>query len=99
MSRHKPITSRSLAELTSLLSGIEEPAVLLSTDYQILAANEAYRDVYGEEKPLHNRYCYEVSHRYDAPCDLSGEVCPLKNCLASGQPQRVLHLHHTPFGE
>ena len=91
----KIISSRSLAELTSLLGAIEEPAVLLSPDYQILAGNPAYRDTYGDGQPI----CYEVSHRYDAPCDLSGEVCPLKNCLSSGQAQRVLHLHHTPFGE
>jgi DNA-binding NtrC family response regulator len=93
------ISSRSLAELTSLLSAIEEPAVLLSPDYHILAGNPAYRNSYGDDRPIHNRTCYEVSHHYDAPCDLSGEVCPLKNCLSSGQPQRVLHLHHTPFGE
>ena len=99
MQPQKIISSRSLAELTSLLGAIEEPAVLLSPDYQILAANPAYRDTYGGEMPIHNRSCYEVSHHYDAPCDLSGEVCPLKNCLSSGQPQRVLHLHHTPFGE
>jgi DNA-binding NtrC family response regulator len=99
MSNQKIISSRSLAELTSLLGAIEEPAVLLSPDYRILAGNPAYRDTYGNDKPIHDRACYEVSHHYDAPCDLSGEVCPLKNCLSSGQPQRVLHLHHTPFGE
>ena len=99
METQKSISSRSLAELTSLLSAIEEPAVLLSPDYQILAGNQAYRETYGQEKPIHNRTCYEVSHRYDAPCDLSGEVCPLKNCLSSGQPQRVLHLHQTPYGK
>ncbi len=99
MSTQKPISSRSLAELTSLLSAIEEPAVLLSPDYRIIAGNPAYRESYSNHRPIHNRTCYEVSHHYEAPCDLSGEVCPLKNCLSSGQPQRVLHLHHTPFGE
>ena len=99
MDPQKIISSRSQAELTSLLSAIEEPAVLLSPDYQILAANSAYREAYGDNRPIHDRRCYEVSHHYDVPCDLAGEVCPLKNCLSSGQPQRILHLHHTPFGE
>ncbi len=95
----KQLPSRVLPEYTALLNGIEDPAVLLAPDYRILAANQAYRDHYGDEKPLHNRHCYEVSHGYPVPCDEAGESCPLKNCLASGQPQRVLHLHYSPEGE
>ncbi len=93
------LPSRVLPEFTALLNGIEDPAVLLSPDYRILAANQAYREHYGQERPLHNRHCYEVSHGYAVPCDQAGESCPLKNSLESGQPQRVLHLHYTPAGE
>ncbi|MFZ5620464.1 MAG: sigma-54 interaction domain-containing protein [Pseudomonadota bacterium] len=93
------LPARVLPEFTALLNGIEDPAVLLSTDYRILAANQAYRDHYGRDLPLHDRHCYEVSHGYVVPCDQAGESCPLKNSLASGQPQRVLHLHYSPAGE
>ncbi len=82
-----------------ILDGIEEPAVLLSTRYEILAANQAYQALYGDLPALEGRHCYEMSHHYPVPCDQAGEVCPLKNCLLSEQPQRVLHLHHTPRGE
>ena len=99
MARGEMHSSRLLPEVTALLNGIEGPAVLLSTDYRIVAANQAYRLVYGEGKALHARHCYEVSHHYRVPCDQAGEVCPLKKCLESGEPQRVLHLHHTPGGE
>jgi DNA-binding NtrC family response regulator len=88
-----------LPETTALLDSIDEPAILLSRDYEILAANHAYRLHYGGGKPLHHRHCYEASHRYRVPCDQSGEICPLKQCLYSGEPQRVLHLHHTPNGD
>lgn len=93
------LPGRALPEYTALLNGIEDPAVLLAPDYRILAANQAYRDHYGDEKPLHNRHCYAVSHGYSVPCDEAGESCPLKNCLTSGQPQRVLHLHYSSEGE
>jgi transcriptional regulator with PAS, ATPase and Fis domain len=93
------IPDRLKPEFTALLGAIDAPAVLLSTDYRILAANQRYRDQYSPEQPLHNRYCYQVSHNYQAPCDQSGESCPLKSALESGQPQRVLHLHYLPQGE
>ncbi len=93
------LTRRVLPETTALLNGIEEPCILLGLDYRILAANQAYRQAFGDGKPLHQRHCYEVSHQYRVPCDQAGETCPLKQCLESGEPQRALHLHHTPAGE
>ncbi len=87
------------AEITALLDVYDEPAVLLNQDYLILAANQPYRAIYGDEQPLRARHCYEVSHHYPVPCDQAGESCPLKASLASGETQRVLHLHHTPRGE
>jgi DNA-binding NtrC family response regulator len=93
------LSNQVLPEATALLDSIEEPAILLSRDYEILAANHAYRQHFGDGKPLHQRNCYEVSHHYGVPCDQAGEVCPLKQCLDSGEPRRVLHLHHTPNGD
>ncbi len=91
--------TRQTTEITGVLDVIDSPAVALTTDYRILAANRAYRTTYGDGKPLHNRTCYEVSHHYSVPCDRAGESCPLAACLQSGRKQRVLHLHHTPRGE
>ena len=86
-------------EILSILEHYSVPAILLSLDYRILGANSAYRSLYGETPVKKRRLCYEVSHGYRVPCDQAGETCPLKNALESGQPQRVLHLHHTPNGE
>jgi len=87
------------AEIKTLLQCFPEPAILLSRDYHILAANAAYQRHYGEEYLLKYHYCYEVSHHYKLPCDQVGESCPLKVTLETRQPQHVLHLHHTPHGE
>ncbi len=81
----------------ALLECFPEPAVLIGLDYRILATNRHYRRTYGE--PPSGRCCYEVSHRYTVPCDQAGEACPLAASRDSGQPQRALHLHHTPRGQ
>ncbi len=88
-----------LPSLTALLDALPHPAVLIGLDYRVLAANAGYRGRYGELDTGKGLHCYEVSHHYSRPCDQAGETCPLKNSLASGQPQRVLHLHYTPRGE
>jgi two-component system response regulator HydG len=93
------LDTEARTEVTGILDVIGAPAVALTTDYRILAANQAYREAYGDGQPLHDRACYEVSHRINVPCDRAGESCPLANCVSSGRKQRVLHLHHTPRGE
>jgi two-component system response regulator HydG len=86
-------------ELTSLLSALPGPRILVDTEYRILAANGAYYQEYGDYEGLIGRTCYEVSHHFDRPCDQCGESCPRAPTAASGQIGRVLHLHHTPQGE
>src|SRR5574343_691292 len=93
------VTAHFLSELLSFLDGLPEPRIVMDADYRIVAANAAYVREFGGQKPLAGRTCYEVSHHFDVPCDQAGESCPLKLSLASGRPQRVLHLHHTPRGE
>lgn len=88
-----------LAELISYLDTLAEPHIICDTEYRILAANKAYRRNYGADQALVGQTCYAVSHHYTDPCDMAGETCPLKQSLASGQRERVLHLHHTPDGE
>jgi DNA-binding NtrC family response regulator len=87
------------AELLSLLDARPEPRILIDRAYRIVGANQAYRDAYGAGRAVLGRTCHQVSHRSARPCDDAGEACPLKNCAASGQGQRVLHVHHTPRGE
>jgi DNA-binding NtrC family response regulator len=90
---------KPLPELMSFLEGLPEPHILFDTQYRILGANAAYRRQFSPERGVVGRTCYEVSHRFNVPCDQSGESCPLIKARESGQRERVLHLHHTAKGE
>jgi DNA-binding NtrC family response regulator len=93
------MSAQGLEQLAAYLEGVPEPSIVLDDDYRILAANAAYRRDFAGSHEVTGRRCYEVSHRIDRPCDQAGESCPLRQTAQSGQPQRVLHLHHTPRGE
>ena len=93
------MTSHFLSELISFLDGLPEPRIVMDADYRIIAANAAYTSEFGSGQTIAGRFCYEVSHHFDVPCDQAGESCPLRQSLEAGAPQRVLHLHHTPRGE
>src|SRR5512143_921074 len=86
-------------ELISFLETHPDPQIVMGADYRILAANAAYRRVYAGDRKVVGQFCYAVSHGYQRPCDECGESCPLSASRASGEPRRVLHLHHTPRGE
>ncbi|MBU1236508.1 MAG: sigma-54-dependent Fis family transcriptional regulator [Gammaproteobacteria bacterium] len=90
---------RSLPELLSFLDGQIEPRIVMDANYRIVAANKAYAQEFARDHPVEGRYCYEVSHHFDVPCDQAGESCPLRLSQASGRVQRVLHLHYTSRGE
>lgn len=89
----------ALPELKSYLETLPEPHILFDDRYRILAANQAYLRQFGTQTSVIGRTCYEVSHHFHAPCDQCGESCPMAQAKASGQRERVLHLHHTPKGE
>ncbi|GAB2190805.1 sigma-54 interaction domain-containing protein [Sessilibacter sp. MAH2] len=83
-------------KLQQQLDEQETPAALLNSQYKIIAVNELYEQEFGTQAV--NRFCYEVSHGYNKPCDQAGESCPLKSAIGSGQSQRVLHIHQTKQG-
>ncbi len=86
------------ADLMNLLDSFPAPKILLDGDYHILAANAAYRREFGSSKKVEGQFCYALSHHYDKPCDQAGENCPLRDSIESGEPNRVLHVHHTSAG-
>ncbi|MDP3844573.1 MAG: sigma-54-dependent Fis family transcriptional regulator [Oxalobacteraceae bacterium] len=91
--------SRPLPELVSYLEELPEPHILFDRQYRIIAANAAYRRQFSPQASVIGRTCFDVSHHFSAPCDQSGESCPLARARESGQRERVLHLHHTPLGQ
>jgi len=85
--------------LPQVLECLPGPAVVIGSDYRIAAANRAYHERFSPEGSVVGRHCYEVSHRYAAPCDEAGETCPIARARESGQPGRALHVHFTASGE
>ncbi len=81
-----------------ILDGFDCPAILVSSNYQILAANDQYTRSFGEITSGDSAYCYKISHDYDRPCDQAGESCPLAACKKTGHREKVLHIHNTPRG-
>jgi two-component system response regulator AtoC len=79
---------------------VPEPFVVIDRDYQILAANRAYRNHYGvDHGDVVGRHCYEVSHRSAVPCSECGEHCPLEAVFASQKPMQVMHIHYRKDGQ
>lgn len=89
----------SFTKISSFLDSFDEPSVVMDANYRILAANQAYLRDFSSDAPVVGRLCYEVSHHFSVPCDQAGESCPLQESRASGQKERVLHLHYTARGE
>jgi two-component system, NtrC family, response regulator HydG len=89
-----------LSELQGMLEVFNDPAALISPGYEVLAGNSRYMAEFGAVLvPGKPAYCFQLSHHYTVPCDQAGEDCPLRLARGSGQPARMLHLHHTSRGE
>jgi transcriptional regulator with PAS, ATPase and Fis domain len=94
-----PPAAEQVHSLISYLEHEPHPSIVLDTNYTILAANSAYQRQFGAPGAhMVGLKCYQVSHHYDAPCDQSGEHCPMKKAQESRGADRVLHVHHTPRG-
>jgi PAS domain-containing protein len=99
MTDHALLQAPEVRALISYLDHEPAPMIVMNTDYQILAANTAYKRQFAVAgKPYLGHKCYAVSHHFAVPCDQAGEHCPLQSALATRAPDRVLHIHHTPRG-
>ena len=99
--------------LQDIVDSYDDPAVLISDQYEIVCANNAYKNLYSlsihhdhtepgcESGTINsdNCHCYEISHHYTRSCDQEGESCPLQLAKTTRTNQRVLHIHQTRYGE
>ena len=76
-----------------LINIINDPFVIIDRNYQIVAANNAYRCAFHFHTDIEGRFCYEVSHDYNSPCSQHGEHCPLETVMRTCKPTSVLHIH------
>ncbi len=82
-------------EVQSLIDAQDHPFVLIDENYNIVAANTAYKQAYGvESDDVVGRKCHQVSHRSELPCHMNGEDCPHKKVFETRAPHQVLHIHY-----
>ena len=79
--------------MQTTLDGMNDPVVLIGTDYQVLWANKAMQENYvGEERPK-PFFCYQISHNRDNPCDSSTCTCAMNEVCRELKPVTVMHEH------
>jgi PAS domain-containing protein len=87
MTDHALLQAPEVRALISYLDHEPAPMIVMNTDYQILAANTAYKRQFAVAgKPYLGHKCYAVSHHFAVPCDQAGEHCPLQSALATRAP-------------
>jgi len=86
--------------LVSVFDSTEDGMVVVDRDYKIISANKSYlkQQAASSLEEIMGRHCYEVSHRLDKPCYLSGEDCSVKNAFDSGRSHWIVHRHITKEG-
>jgi two-component system NtrC family sensor kinase len=76
-----------------LIHQIDEPIVVINTDFTILEANKAYLKATGKTKTeVAGAYCYKVFYDYDAPCSIHKPEyeCPMVKTLRTGETAHVI---------
>jgi PAS domain S-box-containing protein len=78
----------------SLVNHIHEDILVIDRDYRIIDANKTFLRTTGRSREqVIGRYCYEISHGYNAPCEERGEDCVLRKVFATGKPHKTSHQH------
>jgi len=89
-----------LPPFQEVLDVIDEPFVIIDSNYRIVAANQEYCDHYEVTMDeMVGQNCHKVSHHSDVPCSQNGEACPLEQALSSGQTTEVMHIHYDADGK
>jgi len=69
--------------LNAIFKSVQDGVSVLNTDMTIRYVNDIMREWYPSNLPLEGKYCYEVYHNSDKPCD----PCPSLRCMKSGQTE------------
>ncbi len=92
-------TSEKLQKLESMSSLIfnkliHEEVLVIAKDYSIVDANDTLLNRVGMKSgEIIGRYCYEITHHRDIPCDGTDHPCPLAETLSTGKPSQSTHIH------
>ncbi len=86
---------RSTKLLETVSGGITDQILLLSSDLQVLWANQAALWGHGfrELQEVTGSYCYQISHHCDSPCSDPLHPCPIPQARKTGRPATITHTH------
>jgi len=78
----------------SLISNLHEDILVVDQHYRITDVNNNYLVTTGHKREeVIGRYCYQVSHGYNEPCDRHGEECFFSEVSATGKARNYCHEH------
>jgi len=85
--------------IENIAQGIRDRISLLSKDLKVLWTNNAMLDKtgYNSENVL-GKYCYQVTHGKDSPCQPPNHICPTSEVLKTGKSVTVVHNHFDEAG-
>ena len=83
----------------NILQGITESVLLVSKDFKILWANEAFQNQTGyKNQEIIGEYCYRLTHRGEAPCQPPHDLCPIVESEKTGKAETTTHTHFDTGG-
>ena len=81
--------------LQAVIDGIGNPLFVIRSDFTIALMNRAASRLIPEgADPEDHRYCYQISHRRDVPCDDPDHPCSFTQVMNHGRPARARHTHY-----
>ena len=90
---------QSGAFLQTVIDAIPDVLLVIGTDYRIVLANRAAREMAGGIDPTVGLTCHQLSHHRDLPCAGKDEPCPLRQVIATKAPVTVTHTHYDAEGK
>jgi len=97
ITEHKNADQAVLKErefLQTVIDGVADPIMAISTDHHVILANRAAREAFPERTLQPGpTLCYQLSHGSDSPCTDNNHKCPLSQVLKTGKEAREIHEH------
>lgn len=82
----------------SVADNLQNPLMVIGTDYRIQFMNAAARSKGGSDLPA-DITCHQLSHHCETPCTGDDDPCPLAEVIRTGKPMVVTHRHQDAAGE
>ena len=83
-----------------ILNELDEAAFLLSKDFTIIEANNAFLQLMGLPKDkVAGQHCYKLTHDIDNICQPPADRCPVLQAQIAGAPCVELHKHFDKDGK